>query len=396
LFQASVCSANLSADQRELKIVSQQGSVFELDNVRWGFEGNLVTKKPVFKNTKVDISKVRDVYFWLETFPPEALAGHGMLAFVMDSPCVESADGKADIGLVYSFEAWLEQGQKYSPLEGMKKNCYRLIYQVSTIKDRVQLSIVIPNHKMYQYRVNLTAEQKQELLGLMLTESAVDRSGEYYHTYYNSCVFNAIRLINEVLPDSQKLKMYVAKDCPNLSVTFPPIVPDYLSKQGLICEKQLFTLGSQVINIPYGSGHVYDISLQDLNYGTLYNKLSQGGDIDLAEYLDYLRLAKSIFMEMKNQTEIIDQAQYDKQLSEISRIIASSEENFLDRFTETPDTLAWNLRWYVKKPVNPEFVNTIDCELIVAICEALKNSHCPYRQFLTDAKKTLIDRQADR
>ncbi|MDD5090824.1 MAG: DUF4105 domain-containing protein [Candidatus Wallbacteria bacterium] len=385
-------ASTLCTDQRELKILSQQGTVYQLDNVRWGFEGSLVTKAPVFKKTKIDISRVRDVYFWLETFPPEALAGHGMLAFVMDSPCVESEDGKTDIGLVYSFEAWLEQGKKYSPVEGMKKDTYRLIYQVSTVKDRIQLSIVIPQHKMYQYKVNLTQQQKQELCALMLAESAVDRSMEYYHTYFNSCVFNALRLVNKVLPSDRKLRMYIADGCPNLFVTFPPVVPDYLTKHGLICEKRLFTIASQIMHFPFGSGHAYDINFSDLQHGDLGKASDTDEDVDLAERLEYLLLAKEIYLHVQGQTPV-SQQEYQEQLSELLREITSEEADFLARFTESTDTLAWNLRWFVKKEVDPKLVDTIDNELIIAICEALKHDN-PHKDFLLQAKLILIERQA--
>eukprot|EP00831_Metopus_contortus_P022100 TRINITY_DN20032_c0_g1_i4.p2 TRINITY_DN20032_c0_g1~~TRINITY_DN20032_c0_g1_i4.p2 ORF type:complete len:147 (-),score=20.45 TRINITY_DN20032_c0_g1_i4:69-509(-) len=112
-----------------------------------------------------------------------------MLMFRMKSKDgVISEDGLKDIGFVVSVEAWLRTDQEYSMVSGMMPGNYPIIYTVTSYTDGIQRAVNLGKLTIGQYKLNLSHEQKVNLVKYALEESAKDNSEVSYHTTRNSCV----------------------------------------------------------------------------------------------------------------------------------------------------------------------------------------------------------------
>lgn len=221
--------APLRPDQKEIRIVQKTDEFIEIENMRWGFpDGNL--DSAVFKRTKIYFDNIENVYYWSKNFPPKYIGAHGMLMFKMrSSNDVIADDGSKDIGFVVSVEAWLRTDQSYSIFGGMLPGKYPLIYTVTSYKDGIQRAINVGKLTIGQYKLELTPEQKRQLVVNSLIESAKDKSDTSYHTTRNSCVTCAFDLLNDVLTKDKRLRMWIIpKVLRNPRVVLPRLAPRYL------------------------------------------------------------------------------------------------------------------------------------------------------------------------
>ena len=65
--------------------------------------------------------------------------------------------------------------------------------------------------------------------------AAVNRDGEFYNTVTNSCCNNLVIVINGVVPEQQRVKMWTVPYLVyNLAATIPVKVPGTLQAKGLL------------------------------------------------------------------------------------------------------------------------------------------------------------------
>lgn len=226
----------------ELIGISQDGKV-TAKNVRWGFKEipGQAEPDPIFKNTTIDPSKLKNVYMVIEPFAPEWIAAHGMMCFEFNDGGVVAADGSKDDRLVLSIEARLKEGMKYSLIDGMKKK-FTNVYQLGTWKDSVYKRSKMQGHKMISYPLNLSQKQKEQLLRNSLDKSFEDHSGDYYHTISNSCYNNQLRLLNTVLPPEQRFKEWsIPGILHKAGSTIPNFAGSALNSKGLLGGETIIT-----------------------------------------------------------------------------------------------------------------------------------------------------------
>lgn len=194
-----------------------EDGLLHIGNVRCGFKEAAEVKdwEPVFKEISLNPDKVKDVYIVIEPFAPEWIAGHALSYFEFeDDGQITTSDGKTSNGLVLSIEARLKEGQSYSLIDGMK-NKFKNIYQLGTWEDFVQKGCRRAGHKLIRYKLNLSKEEKKELLKKNLEEAFKDRSNDYYNTLRNSCYSNQVRMINSVLPEERKINEWIIPNIVN-------------------------------------------------------------------------------------------------------------------------------------------------------------------------------------
>ncbi len=188
-------------------LLRKDGDRYTLSNFRWGFQevGESSKWAPNFSDTTIDTSKVKNVYLALEPFKPEVVAAHGLLVFEMeDDAAVAGADGQKDFGFALSVEARRPEGQTYGLIKGMKKS-FGMIYQLGSLSDQLQKVSRQRGHKLVLHPMALTDEQKKSMVQQGLEAASQDRLGEWYHTLTNSCFTASVDLINNVVPESQKM-----------------------------------------------------------------------------------------------------------------------------------------------------------------------------------------------
>ena len=179
------------------KLIATEGEKLTLSGVRWGYDENSANSAdwtPRFKDTQIDIGKLKDVYIGLEP----SLSGHSTLVFEFDEP-ISSTDGKfQDDRLVLSVEAYRHQDKPYKFWKGRAKN-YGLVYQLGSFSDRTQHTSRKIGRPQELRKLSFDSEQKKKLLSHALDESFKDRTGDYYHTTRDSCYTGAQKLVERVV-----------------------------------------------------------------------------------------------------------------------------------------------------------------------------------------------------
>lgn len=255
--------------QSQAQIVSQSGDTMVLKGVRWGFRNNEFGNA-IFRDTTVRLDQVREVYYYSEPFNVTGVStalnrfqAHGLLFFEMKDPsAIRSVDGHSDIGIGVSAEARRET-PAYSALKGLQK-FYKLHYQVLTEKDRLQWGLTIWKERIQRFRLVLDDSQKKRLFREALEEAARDHSQEWYHAITNSCIAAACRLINTVLPDARKLKIWTIPHVwYNMKLGIPSRTPAYLIRKGVAEPEGEWEANLASVDFPTSSGS-YRITLKDL------------------------------------------------------------------------------------------------------------------------------------
>lgn len=236
-----------NAAQTPSQLVKREGDKYTLSNFRWGFNEAPGVKSDDWSvhtaETTIDASKVKDVYLCLEPFAPEIVAGHGLLVFEMsEDGAVKSADGREDFGFALSIEARRPKGMEYGLLTGMKKN-FGMIYQMGSLSDQLQKVTRQRGHKLIMHRLDLDQEQKEKLIHDGLNAATEDRVGEWYHTLTNSCYTGDVDLINNVVPESQKMARWSKHlKFARLATALPVLGGATLKQKGLLADEPITQL----------------------------------------------------------------------------------------------------------------------------------------------------------
>ena len=236
---------NWRSDQTPSQLVKKDGSRYTVSNFRWGWKetGKPDDWAPFNETTTIDASKVKNVYMAIEPFAPEIVAGHGLMIFEMeDDGAVEGPDGRKDFGFAVSVEARKPVDKEYGLVTGMKKN-FGMIYQLGSLSDQLQKVTRQRGHKLVLHELVLDDKQKQELIHNALDASVEDRLGEWYHTLTNSCFTAAVDLVNDVVPDSQKMARWTKHlKFSRLATTLPALAGATLRNKKLMPKEPITVL----------------------------------------------------------------------------------------------------------------------------------------------------------
>ena len=304
----TLCSTSLFAgvgsqkpwhiNQRPPVLLSQERDKMVVDNIRWGFTGE-EADKPNFQKVTIDPTKIKDILFWTENFPPEWLAAHGMIAFIFeDDSAVVAEDGTRDIGFVLSVEARLKHDQSYDLLKGLGKN-FGLVYLLTSYTDRVQFAVAMRKHSISQFKLKLTKEQKIDLVRNTIVKSAENRDEVWYNTLTESCVTHATECINTVLPDEKRISVYrVGRTVPNILVSFPKTTGRYMILKGVAERHAPLSKTTKQLTFPMSNGEDYVIDLRRLpGYGIPLKVLPFVENLEV-----FLKYAQALHMLERLQT----------------------------------------------------------------------------------------------
>ena len=227
-----------SPDQRPATLVGcAKDGALAIDGVRWGFDNPADHRHTSrWRTVNVDPRAVTDVVFVIKPFAPEWLAAHALLCFRFDPrKPVTTSSGETTTGLVLSVEAHLHEGQPFSLLGGFAGQ-FGIVYQLSSWEDYVARSS-IADQSLLPYVLALDPDQKRRLLERAMEEAVRSRPGELYNTTRRSCTTELVDLLNDVLPEKQRLRQYlipgVLKDP---ATSLPRTMDRLLRSHGLIRE----------------------------------------------------------------------------------------------------------------------------------------------------------------
>ncbi|MFZ2958426.1 MAG: DUF4105 domain-containing protein [Candidatus Ozemobacteraceae bacterium] len=223
--------------QRPTHMVSRNADSIVMDNVRWGFDPKAPGGVKFFwESLTIKPELVEKVFFIKKPFPPEWLAAHCLMAYTFKPGGLVNAKGQSAKALVLSVEAYQRKDQNYSLQAGLKKT-FGIVWLLATWDDYSTYACDLENKKLFAYPVKFTHEQKVKLIRETMTQAAVDRQGEFYHTVTNNCTNDLVVLFNKVM--EKKIRMWLIPSLIyNLRATMPTLVPSYLIKKGIL-EKSL-------------------------------------------------------------------------------------------------------------------------------------------------------------
>ena len=180
-------------DNERLATVEYEGDIALFRNVR---DFNWRTTKDYDErwiDVKVDLSKVRKIWFVLEYFSPERREmAHTILSY-------EFEDGRR---LACSIEVRKKKGVSYDPLKGIFRT-YELIYVWGTERDiigvRSRCRIKSKTH-LFEGVVLGPGNERRMLESYIRRTNKLADEPEWYNTLTNTCTTNIVNHVNEVYP----------------------------------------------------------------------------------------------------------------------------------------------------------------------------------------------------
>lgn len=220
--------------RRQALLLSDKGGELVMGNVRELRAGLPLPDSFDWTTAAMKPELVKNVYFVKKPFAPEFLAAHSFFLFTFEKGGLRDGSGREIAGLTLSIESRTRVGQTFSPLTGIR-NAFGIIWHLATWEDYSARTIHLEKGHLVPYPMQLSHEQKVSLLRESMTLAAVDRDGEFYHTITNNCTNNLLIIMNRVLPENRRIKMWtIPYMVYNAKATMPLFVITSLQKRGLL------------------------------------------------------------------------------------------------------------------------------------------------------------------
>jgi len=231
------------AYQRPAKMLSDAKGLMKVSNIRWDIypDPAVEEKKALhtWKDLVIDPSKVIKAYYVVKPFAPKFIAAHTLLAFSFENGGAVSTEGEDTHTIVLTIEAYKKLGQTYGLIKTMKKE-YDIVWILTTLRNYADLNVNFnksSDTELSIYPINFDKAQTRALLEETIRQSCVNRQGEYYNTIRNNCTNNLVILMNRVLPESKRMKLWkIPGMIYNPKATMPLSVVKMLKKKGFIGE----------------------------------------------------------------------------------------------------------------------------------------------------------------
>ena len=149
---------------------------------------------PGWRAVELQTDHLKEMWFFVEPFPANAMFAHSFLSFVFED---EAGEQKA---VAVSIEARMEKEESYSPVRGALRN-YELMYVWSTERDIMTRIAVGLDHTLYAYKLDLTPEQAQKLFEYFVRRTnALAEQPRFYNTLHSNCTNELAKAVNEAFP----------------------------------------------------------------------------------------------------------------------------------------------------------------------------------------------------
>lgn len=223
------------AYQRPAKMLSNSKGLMTVSNIRWDISQDPSSKEKKalhrWEDVTIDPEKIIKAYYVVKPFAPKFLAAHTLLAFTFEPGGAVNKAGEDTRTIVLTIEAYKKLGQTYGLIKTMKKE-YDIVWILTTLRNYADLNVNYnksSDTELTIYPINFNREQAKALLIETIKQSCVNRLGEYYNTIRNNCTNNLVILMNRVLPENKRMKLW----------TIPGMLYNYRSTMPLSVVKML-------------------------------------------------------------------------------------------------------------------------------------------------------------
>lgn len=176
----------MEQDRKPAAQVSNSGGVRVLGGVR--FERDAASNTYAWRELRIEDAGLDEVYFGYRS----GGVGHSFLLFTFKSGA-ESA-GKTVSGLVVEALPWKKKGEEYSPFGGGITGKYALVWNMVSWDGFLETAVGRDGLYVDVYPMKVSREEKLRLLDEAVSEAVRSHEGEAYHTFFNSCSSNALKV----------------------------------------------------------------------------------------------------------------------------------------------------------------------------------------------------------
>lgn len=171
---------DMEQDRKPATQLSDLNGVRVLDGVR--FERDAKNNGYRWGQLKVEDAALEEVYFGFRS----ASVGHNFLMFSF----------KDGAKLVVEVLPWKKKGEKFDPFVAGVTGKYALVWNMVSFDSFLETAVGRDGLYVDVYPMKLSREEKLRLLDEAVKESTRDYTGEKYHTFFNSCSSNALKVFS--------------------------------------------------------------------------------------------------------------------------------------------------------------------------------------------------------
>lgn len=229
--------------QRPARMIANAKGLLTVSNVRWDLSSDPATKEKkalhTWEEVTINPDKLINAYLVVKPFAPKFLAAHTLLTFTFEPGGAVSKSGEDTKSITLTIEAYKKLGQSYGLIKTMKKE-FDIVWILTTLRNYADLNVNYNKSsdcEMTVYPLSFNKEQSRALLIETIEQACVNRQGEYYNTIRNNCTNNLVILMNRVLPENKRMKLWkIPGMIYNHKATMPLSVVKMLNKRGIIGE----------------------------------------------------------------------------------------------------------------------------------------------------------------
>ena len=167
-------------DRKPAVQISNSGGLRVLSGVR--FERDAKTNLYRWGELRIEDAALGEVYFGFRS----ASVGHNFLMFAF----------KDGTRLVVEVLPWKKKGEKFDPFIAGISGKYALVWNLVSWDSFLETAVGRDGLYVDVYPLKISREEKLRLLDEAIKESTRDYSGEKYHTFFNSCSSNALKVFS--------------------------------------------------------------------------------------------------------------------------------------------------------------------------------------------------------
>jgi len=208
-------------DRKPAKQISNSNGLRLLGGVR--FERAAAADVYAWRELSVEDAKLDEVYWGYRS----GGTGHSFLMFTFKDGA--KSDGKNVRGLVVEVLPWKKKGEEFAPFTAGISGKYDLVWNLVSWDSFLESSIVKSGLTIDVYPLKFSREEKLRLLDEAIKESTRDYKGEKYHTFFNSCSTNALKVVTRATGKH----LLVGR-------VLPAVVVEHLKVRGLLGERQRY------------------------------------------------------------------------------------------------------------------------------------------------------------
>ncbi|MBI4657100.1 MAG: DUF4105 domain-containing protein [Elusimicrobia bacterium] len=217
---------------RPAGLLEETAESFKIGDARW-IDPHNPSEEYLWKEVVIKPELLKNAYFAAKK-GEKGPAGHSLLFFEFEDGGIVDHDGNSSRGFFLSVEAYAREGQSYSVFTGLK-NAYGIVWMIITFEEYSLRTAFFGDSSLHFFPILLSREDKIRMAAEAVRLATINREGEFYHTVTNSCTNNLVIVMNRVLPEDKKIKMWIIPSfIYNFRATMPWTVPRYLQRKNLL------------------------------------------------------------------------------------------------------------------------------------------------------------------